>query len=375
MSNRYQLLEGAEAFVSALEDSLPTCKTSLLVQFSTFEGDASGQHFAQLLIDKAKQNLDVRLTVDYYSDVVLNDAYPILLHRQREVQQERAETLALFDHMRDQGIQMRRTAPPGFLGRFMLYRDHKKMVVLDDHTAFVGGINVSDHNYAWHDFMVKITGPLVQDLLRDYTSSWDGDTVPLDTPANPGDYILNQCAGRYAIFDQILTLIGQAQHSLVITSPYLLGDHFEPAILEAARRGVACTLILPYHSNKLVYRIWSRKMRRRLDHPNIQIYGFQGEHNMTHAKMLIVDDAQVTFGSYNMFELEGLTQKELNVFTGNADFIAQMNAFVEKNLANSVPLPPPRITFGRFTYTLLHAFFRWWTNRLIKDSEWRAIYC
>ena len=375
MVNQFQLLVGADAFVAALRESLPTCRNNLYVQFSTFEGDSSGQAFAEMLIDRADQGADVRLTVDYYSDVVINDAYPILIHRRREVQNERNQTHTLFDRLEQHNILIRRTAPPGFMGRYMLYRDHKKMVILDDHTAFVGGINVSDHNYAWHDFMVKITGPLVHDLIRDYQSSWDGRTIPMEETIPNGDFVLNQCAGRYPIFQEILNMLGSARHSLVIVSPYLMGDHIEPAILQAAQRGVSCTLIIPFRSNKLVYRIWARKMLRRFNHPNIQIYGFQGEHNMTHAKLVIADDERATFGSFNMFELEGLTQKELNIFTNNADLINQLNQFVAQNLSTSVLLPVPRTTFGRFTYTVLYHFFKWWTNRLVSNREWKAIYC
>lgn len=375
MSNTFQLLAGAAAFVEALREALPTCHKNLYIQFSTFEGDASGQAFARMLLQKKGEGVDVRLTVDYYSDIVLSDVYPILIHRRQEVQRERAKTHALFDELRQQGILVRRTAPLGFLGRYILHRDHKKMVILDDHTAFVGGINISDHNYAWHDFMVKIEGPLVKDLIRDYCSSWEGSTVVLDEVHPTDDFVLNQSAGRYSIFDQILAMIEAAVETLVIESPYLLGDHIEPAILAAAQRGVRVHLIIPFRSNKLLYRIWVRKMRHRLQHPNIILYGYQGEHNMTHAKLVIADGKYATFGSLNMFELEGLTQKELNIFTRNQEFIQQLGAFVEQDIANSVILPPPASTFGRFSYTILYRFFRWWTHQLLHNPEWKARYC
>ena len=361
--------------MSALRDGLSTCHHSLYAQFSTFEGDASGQAFAQMLMEKADQGVDVRLTVDCYSDVVLNDVYPLLIHRRREVRREQMQTQALLNLLRQRNIRIRRTAPPGFMGGHLFYRDHKKMVILDDHTAFVGGINISDHNYAWHDFMVKITGPLAKDLLQDYVSSWDGDTIAFDNTVPTGDFVLNQCPGRYPIFQTILDRITTARSSLVIMSPYLMGDRIETIILAAARRGVVCTLIIPFHSNKLVYRIWVRKMRRRLIHPNIQIMGYHGPQRMSHAKLLIVDNRKATFGSFNMFELEGLTQKELNVFTDNAAFVAQLNDFVTQVLSNCVILSPPRNAFGRFTYNLLYKFFQWRTHRLLRNPRWKAVYC
>lgn len=375
LSNSFRLLVGPAAFLQSLEADLPTCQKSLYVQFSTYEGDASGQSFADLLVTKANAGVDVRLTVDYYSDAVLNDVYPILLHRRHEVNQERNKTLNLFEALQDNGVQVRRTAPMGPLWIYALYRDHKKMIVLDEQIAYVGGINISDHNFAWHDFMIRIEGPLAQTLAAEYRSSWQGTTQAYASPAPSGDFILNQCAGRYSIFDEILAMINRASSEIIIESPYLLGDTIESALLAAAERGVKAKLIIPWHSNKQVWRWWIKASLRRLNHPNITYYGYQGEHNMTHAKLVIVDNQWASFGSYNMFELEGLTQKELNIFSDNPALIAQLKQLAEADIQESAPVPIPRSGFGRFSYTLLHGFFSWWTKRLLRKSDWRASYC
>ncbi|NLX09898.1 MAG: phosphatidylserine/phosphatidylglycerophosphate/cardiolipin synthase family protein [Chloroflexi bacterium] len=369
------MLVGAEAFLHALRIDLPGCHHSLYAQFMTYEGDASGQAFSALLAEKAAAGVDVRLLVDGYTDVVLSDVYPLLLHRWRAVRAERARTRALFDRLRAGGVGVRRTAPPGFLGRYMLYRNHKKMVVLDEQIAYVGGINISDHNFAWHDFMVRVEGPLVHDLARDFCSTWDGHTVALATPRPNLDFVLNQCAGRYSIFAEVLSMIDRAEQTLVIESPYLLGDQIERRIRAAAERGVRVTIVLPGRSNKLLYRLWVRKLLQRLSHPNIALYGFAADGGMTHAKLIIVDDRWASFGSFNMIELEGLTQKELNIFTSQTRFIARLNALIADDRARSHPLPPPRTTYGRFTYSLLYRAVRWWTNRLLRNPKWKARYC
>lgn len=96
---------------------------------------------------------------------------------------------------------------------------------------------------------------------------------------------------------------------------------------------------------------------------------------MTHAKLIIVDGTRVAFGSYNMIELEGLTQKELNVFSSNPDLIAQLERLVADDLARSERLPVPRRAWGRFTFRLLVGLFGWWTRRLLRDPDWKATYC
>ncbi|WP_162909529.1 phospholipase D-like domain-containing protein [Aggregatilinea lenta] len=373
--NRFDVRVGAAAFMASLRADLDRCEHSLYAQFMTYEGDASGEAFSALLAAKAAARLDVRLMVDGYSDVILSDVYPILVHRRGDVQRERSHTLALFDRLRADGVGVKRTAPPGRFKQYMLYRNHKKMVVLDERIAYVGGINISDHNYAWHDFMVRIEGPLAAVLARDFCSTWDGATVPLTARVPDGDFVLNQCAGRYSIFEEVLDMIGRAQHTLVIESPYLLGDHVETALRAAAERGVRVTLILPARSNKLLYRIWVRKLLHRLDHPNVTVFGYEGSGGMTHAKLIVADDRWASFGSFNMIELEGLTQKELNVFSSDPALIAQLNAVVTADLEAASPMALPRTVWGRFTYTILYRFFKWWTRTLLHRPDWKTLYC
>lgn len=375
MTNRFTLLAGASAFMDELTRTLDGDHSRLYAQFMTYEGDATGEAFASLLARQAARGADVRLMVDAYSDLILSDVWPVLLHRQREVAAERARTHALFDRLRAQGAGVKRTAPLGALGRFALYRNHKKMVVLDDRIAFVGGINISDHNYDWHDFMVKIEGPLAAALAHDFRTTWNGQTAPLVTPCPGEDFVLNQCPGRYSVFEEILRMIDRAQRTIVIESPYLLGDRIERALRAAAERGVRVSLILPARSNKLLYRRWVRVLLRRLDHPNIAVHGFRGCGGMTHAKLILVDEQWASFGSFNMIELEGLTQKELNVFSSSADLIAQLQTLIARDIAQAVPVPAPRFAIGRPLYTVLYRFFRWWTRRLTRSANWKARYC
>jgi hypothetical protein len=76
-----------------------------------------------------------------------------------------------------------------------------------------------------------------------------------------------------------------------------------------------------------------------------------------------------------MFELEGLTQKDLNVFTNNAHLIAQLAAFVTNDLAHAVSLSPPKRAFGGFTYTIPYQVVKWWTKYMLRSAKWRATYC
>ncbi len=366
---------GAAAFIDALRVDVAACERSLRVQFSTFEGDAAGQAFAELLLDRVAAGVAVEVTLDGYSDVIADDVYPFAI-RGRDVlaagKRHRGELLARLE---DAGVAVRRVNPAGRFARYIVFRDHKKMVIVDDRIAYVGGINVSDHNYAWHDFMVRIDGPVVDDVVADFTSTWAGTTVTLAERRDNRDFVLNQCPGRPTILDATVDLIATAREHIVVESPYLCGDHIETALLDAAKRGVRVVLVTPQQPNHLHNRVWIRKLRRRLRHDNIEVLGYPGSDGMTHAKLLIVDHAVASFGSSNYQEIESLTQKELNVFTRDPDLVAELSALAAADAATSRPVARPRTAVGWFTFRFLYWFARTWTNRLLRRQAWRATYC
>jgi len=373
--NKFKLLVGSKAFTNSLEKDVGQSKKSIFAQFMTFEADKSGRAFSKLLTQKAKAGLDVRLSVDYYTDLIVNDTpLPLTPNQISEVNQEKAKTKLLFKHLKEKGVKIKRTAPIGLLREFMPYRDHKKIITIDNSITYIGGINISDHNYDWHDFMVRIKGPIVKDIELDYLSTWDGKTVKLGTPKKRGDFVLNQAPGRPSVFNEVLEMIEKAQVSVVIESPYLIGSHIEKAMFNAAKRGVEVKLIIPYQNNRKIFELWIHEQRRLLKHPNITVYGFQKKHNMTHAKLVVVDNKKATFGSSNFSELEVLGQKEINVFTDNHGFIRQAKEFLNDDMDESSILPPPKVTLGRLAYYILYSLLRWRTRKLAKNKKWQAVY-
>lgn len=370
-----QVFIGADAFLRALRRDLKSCTDSLRVQFSTFEGDDAGRAFADLLLDREEAGVEVQLVLDGYSEVIADDVYPFALRGRRALQAERTRTRAMLAELEDAGVAIKRVAPAGRLHRYILFRDHKKLAVLDSRVAYVGGLNVSDHNYRWHDFMVRLEGPIVATLVADFTGTWSGTPVELTTVHDDRDYALNQTAGRATVFDEALRLIATARERVALESPYPCGERIEAALLDAAERGVQVTVVAPHRPNHLHNRVWVRKLRRRLRHPNIELLGFMGAGGMTHAKLLIVDDRIATFGSLNFQEIEALTQKELNVFTRERSLVAELNALLAADASASAPAPQPRTAFGWWSYRMLYALIRLWTGRLVRRPSWRARYC
>ena len=373
-SNHFRLCSGAPAFLAALRDDLCACRDTLRVQFSTFEGDASGEDFAALLIERAASGVSVQLVLDHYSDFIADDVLPVHLTRRPALRAERERTRALLDRMVAAGVQLRRTAPLGSMARYMLYRDHKKLIVIDERVAYLGGINVSDHNFAWNDFMVRVEGPVVDDLATDFASTWHSHRTRLAAPPVVGDYVVNQAAGRPAVLDETLRLIDGARSTIFLETPSLLGHRIERALLDAADRGVRVSVVVPSQHNRWIFRVWSRKTMLEIRHPNITLQGYRGCGAMTHAKLLIVDNQRAVVGSANLFALEAMTQKELCLFTDDASLLEELRCQAAVDSLQSAPLDPPRSSVGRFSYSILELAVDAWTRRLLRKPAWRNEY-
>ena len=156
-----RLLDNRE-FVDDLHRALRAAERRVLIQVMTFDGDAAGLAVADLMAAAAGRGVEVRLLVDCYALRYVSDRPA----KDPRVQAEAAETAAMFERLQAAGVAVTFTQPWGPALLFGLSRNHKKLYVVDDH-AYLGGINISDHNFAWRDFMIGTSDPAVVEALAD----------------------------------------------------------------------------------------------------------------------------------------------------------------------------------------------------------------
>ena len=169
--DRCKLLVGSGAFWAAAQGDIASAQKRVLIQAMTFEGDAAGQPVARAI--GASRAADRRVLVDDYSRHVLNDSF-LALSRDRALKAEAQATWAMFDALKAAGAGLRITNPVGANPLAYALRNHKKLLIMDD-VAWIGGINFSDHNFAWHDMMLRIDDPAVADWLAgEFDKDWHG---------------------------------------------------------------------------------------------------------------------------------------------------------------------------------------------------------
>ncbi|WP_089355560.1 phospholipase D-like domain-containing protein [Ekhidna lutea] len=268
-------------------------KESLLVQAMTFEGDDAGSRLIEVM--KSSPAKDKRLLIDSYSKVVINDHFVFSLKYLNDAsfRNEVKATRKLITDAEQSGIRVQFTNPVGILGQKYPLRNHKKMVVVDGEASFLGGINFSEHNFAWHDMMVELNDPrLGQALVEDFNKTWEGINQSKSIETNEGQLFLFNGSKSKKLYEDFFNQIRVAQKSIQVISPYI-SEPLLGVLRSCAAKGVKITIISPQENNKSIFKniILSEQQKGYFD-----LKEYPG---MSHMKAILMDDEKLIFGSSN----------------------------------------------------------------------------
>ncbi|MHB9031120.1 MAG: phospholipase D-like domain-containing protein, partial [Candidatus Latescibacterota bacterium] len=211
-----------------------------------------------------------------------------------DIRREYHATQRMMDAMRKSGVQLRITNRPGHFLRGLFHRNHKKMVVVDGNTAFLGGVNLSEHNFSWHDLMILLSGPVAVRLDHDFDTTWQGGECG-SAPEPDGDSLF--LGSSQQLREWVASLIRNAQREIFVESPYI-GGWVLNQLAEAASRGVPVSVIVPLNNNFPFFSHLHEHYRRKYARTGLKLHRFRRNGGMTHLKALLIDDTAV-LGSSN----------------------------------------------------------------------------
>ena len=304
-----ELLVNFNEFWKRLRADICAARESVFIQTFAFEGDSIGKQLAEALL--ASPAKDKRMLVDSFTRIVLSDRFryaPSSL-LDPKLKEEAHETELMSAQLASAGVAIKFTNPYGASPRKLLSRNHKKLIVIDAHTAYIGGINFSEHNAAWHDMMFRIDDMKAVEFLRkDFVSSWDGRDRFESISVNGIElWALDSHANRRA-FQRVLELIDRAQHRIFVESPYITFPFYE-RLRAAAVRGVEINIVTPEQNNWRLFRHYARLEAAR---SGIDLRLYRG---MSHLKAMLIDDEYLVAGSSNFDYLSyRLYQEILGIF-------------------------------------------------------------
>jgi cardiolipin synthase len=239
------------------------------------------------------------------------------------------------------------------------FRNHRKIVVVDGHDAYTGGLNVGDaYREQWHDVGLRLRGPVVEQLQRVFADDWlfaTGEDLALPTyfgAARPvrrasadlpeGEDPDAACAvvasgpdQRYNLtHDSFVMAINEATERIWLTTPYLIpGPTLLTALRCAVYRGVDVRLIVPARND-----VWVAKMAARSYYPDLLESGirlFEYEPSVLHAKVLIFDRGLSVLGSANLDTRSFQSNFEVSCFISSRAANQALAELFERDLARS----------------------------------------
>lgn len=337
--NRVTLLKNGGEYFPALIAAIDAAQKEIWFETYIFADDATGRLVAGALIGAAQRGVTVRALVDGWG------ARFYL-------------TRALDRDLRNGGVDLLKYRPevaPWQFRSHRLRRLHRKLCVVDGTVAFVGGINVIDDANTPRqtppriDFAVKVEGPLLPEIEQTMQRVWglvqllrSGTSDQTLFPERRRATRVGTQTARFVIRDNLrhrrdiehayLAAIRTARREIVIASSYFFpGIRFRRALVAAARRGVAVTLLLQGRVEYLLLHFATRAMYGQLLQAGIAIEEYHL--SMLHAKVAVVDDHWATVGSSNIDPYSLLMAREANVIVRDRGFNAELKQQLRELMA------------------------------------------
>ncbi len=344
--NQVRLLQDGPATYQAMFAAILAAKDHINMETYILEDDEVGRQFAQALIDKQQQGVQVNVIHDSVGTI--------------------GTPAAFFQRLTDSGIRVLEFNPinPAAARKdwALNQRDHRKLLIVDGRTAFLGGINISsvysggsfsrgsrgrkDDGPAWRDTDVQVQGPVVAEFQKLFLATWEkqkGEPLPANNYfprlENQGRHVVRAIGSApdepYSlIYATLLSAIGSAEKSVFVTNAYFVPDpQLLTALESAARRGVDVKLILPSQSDSSLVFHAGRAYYDRLLRAGVRIHERRGV--ILHSKTALIDGVWATVGSTNLDWRSFLHNYELNAVVLGTEFGSQVQAMFDKDLAAS----------------------------------------
>lgn len=348
--NRFELFTEGDDLYRAMLADIAGAWQSVDLESYIFADDDIGRRFAEALAERARAGIRVRMHLD---------AAGSLFWVSRR----------LKTYLRQQGAEVRwfhrwSWRRPWRYNR----RDHRKLLVIDNHRAYLGGFNIHRENsrvlygeQRWRDTHVAMQGGLAQDAGRLFDAFWHGHRCWLPASVSSDSILVHNhtrtCRHRLrCIYSDAFTA---ARRRIYLTTPYFVPDHrTQQGLKAAARRGVDVRLLVPGKSDVLITQWAARAAYANLLAAGVRIYEYQPR--VLHAKTVVVDGEWAMLGTANLDYRSLFVNYELNLVTLDPDLSSELEQQFLEDLDDSEAILSTR--WGR----------RGWSARLSEAVAWMA---
>ena len=347
------LIDGPNTY-AAIEAELKAARHHIHLETFIFGAEDIGRHFGDLLAQKRKEGVEVRVLYDSVGSMDTPKDF--------------------FEQLRQQGVEVREFRPINPVKNPRIWqiqnRDHRKIVVVDGKVGFAGGINI-DSTYSsastskpgpkrgiedgWRDTHMRIEGPAVKQLQTLFLESWKkaGDPVKVGEGDNyfptikpAGDTLIgivgnDSDSDDRALYGTYLAAFKHSSRRLWITHAYFAPNaELLKAIEEAAQRGVDVRLIVPAFTDSSIVLKATQATFTPLLNAGVKIYELKDA--LLHAKSVVIDGTVSIVGSANLDMRSFVHNDEVNAVIVDGDFGQKMDEVFRRDERGSRPVTMER---------------------------------
>lgn len=332
--NRVEELLNGEQIFPAMLQAIRSAQHSITFETYIYWSGSIGAEFSAALTERASNGVRIHVLLDWVGGE-LDDR--------------------LLQEMRESGIEVRRYNPPRWFNLHRLNnRTHRKLLVVDGRTGFIGGVGIADiwRGHAqgpqhWRDTHFRVTGPVVAQLQSAFIDNWlqaTGDVLHgdpylpvLDATGGQLAQAFTSSPGGGAESMQLMYLLSitAATESIRLSASYFIPDNVAvKSLVAAVKRGVRVQILLPGpHMDVPLVRRASRAGWGRLLAAGAEIYEYQP--TMFHCKVIVVDGLWTSMGSTNFDTRSFSINDEANMNVYDAAFARRQTEVFENDLQRS----------------------------------------
>jgi cardiolipin synthase len=333
------LLNGENKFPEVLE-AIKNAKHHIHIEYYIFEDDEIGTALAETMIAKAKEGIKVRFIYDDFgSKTIRKKLVPKLIENGVEA----------YPFLKVHFI---------LLANRLNYRNHRKIIVIDGYTSFVGGINVSDRyingngeQIYWRDTHLRIDGPGTQYLQYLFLCDWNFCS---DSVLEPNRYFFPATPQKAAEENKIVQIaasgpdsesptilfstlqaINLATKEILITSPYFIpGESLLDALSISSLSGISVKLLVPGKSDSILVNSAARSYYNDLLKAGVEIYQYQK--GFVHAKTMVTDKKVAIVGTANMDFRSFDLNFEVNAIVYDTEIASELSEIFYDDLKDAI---------------------------------------
>lgn len=341
---RYKFFTNSEMAWKAMFEAIQIAQNSVYLEMYIFVNDMVQYDFLLLLKEKAGKGLRVRIVLDSLGSSDLTD------DAIRQLRESGAELIFLKN---------------------WIHHNHRKILVVDEHLAFIGGVNLSQEFRFWKDLVIEVKGKrivkhIIKSFAKVYAECGGKDKLIL---AKNKRIILDKTETwlvehfprkrKYSLKSIYKREINKAEKSITLVSPYFMPKHWMTRILHrAVLRGVKVDILVPKSTDAFIFDRVNYFYIYKLSKMGINFYI---EPQVNHAKLMLIDGKEGIVGSQNIDFLSFDLNNEVGVFLKDVHAIKKLSEIVADWKKEAVPFNFQSYKPKWFDYVLspvISIFFR-----------------